>query len=209
MLDVETVTPPTENGLNIVSLAEMKKHMRISHSALDDQITDAILEAADACHGRDGILNRTVFPMRLVRYLEDFPNRNCKGPRIVELPYPPLRSVAGITYDDGGSPLAEVDGDDYIVRADQLVGSVEFTGGFSYPQIVEGSRALGIVYDAGYEEYPRDLKRLIKILAAHAIENPEATINEPRQMAINRMVNLGYSWLLTRLKVPNSLDGWD
>lgn len=209
MLDVETVIPPTETGLDIVSLAEMKKHLRISHDALDDQITAAILEAAEACHGKDGILNRTVFPMRLVRYVSNFPCKNYKGCRVIQLPYPPLTEVVAITYDDGGSPFAAVDESKYIVRKEQLVGEIEFLTGYSYPTVADSPRGVAIVFDAGYETYPHDLKRLIKIIAAHYIENPEATINESRQMMLNRMVSLGYNWLLARLKVPNALDDWE
>lgn len=197
-MDLEVVTEPTQTGVDIVSVAEMKQHMRITHSMLDDQIEAAIEEVAASLHGRRGILNRTVFPTRYVRYFSSWDS--CR--RTIKLPYPPLIEVVAITVDDGGSPLTEVDASDYIVRAQGIVGEIQFLSGVTLPTPVVSPRAIGIVYDAGYQEYPHNLRRLIKIMAAHNIENTEATINEPRQMQINRMVELGYGWLLNQLRVP-------
>lgn len=198
MFDLEVITPPTDTGLDIVSLDEMKKHLRITHSMLDDQIEAAIEEAAASLHGRTGLLNRTVFPTRWVRYYSSWDT--CR--RTIRLPYPPLIEVVAVTVDDGGSPLSELDPGNYIVRAQGIVGEIQFLSGVTLPTPVVSPRAIGVVYDAGYQEYPHNLRRLVKIMAAHNIENPEATINEPRQMQINRMVELGYSWLLDQLRVP-------
>ena len=45
MLDIEIVTPPEQDGTDILSVADLKKRLRITHSRLDDVLEDAIIEA--------------------------------------------------------------------------------------------------------------------------------------------------------------------
>jgi hypothetical protein len=65
-----------------------------------------------------------------------------------------------------------------------------------------------VTYKAGYTSYPPNIKRYVKILAAHIMENPEATILEPRQMQINRKVEFGVESLRAALRIPVSYDDW-
>lgn len=208
MLDLELVTSPTETALDIVSVADMKRHLRISASntAHDQQLEDILIEVVDTLDGYGGELNRTLMPRTWRRYLHAFPTS-----RLIQLPVPPLISVESITYGEG-SPAEAFTG--FTVRhagSPIEVGLIELAGDATtaWPTITAQPRAVAITFRAGFETYPPKLKRLIKILAAHYFENPEATINEPRMMMINRKVTFGRDHLLTALKVPNAYDDWE
>lgn len=206
MLDIELVTPPSHNGTNIVSLEEMKTHLRLSNASMDAEITAAIREAAAGLHGIDGILNRTVFPCRWVRYLREFPESG-----IIQLPYPPLTGVVSIAYEDGlgTSPAPTVSAESYIVKKGPLIGQIELLSDYSWPSAITHPRAVAVTFDAGYETYPDQLKRLIKILAADFIENKEASINDRVMAMVNRKTSYGVDYLLNMLRVPASYDDWE
>lgn len=201
MLDLEVVTPPFQDGLDIVSLAEMKQHLRIMHSRLDDTICSAVIEAADSLHGRDGLLNRTVFPMTWRRYLSAFPVES--GP--IQLPYPPLVSVSAVAYESGESPSPLVDPANYSVDNGSLVGSVNLLSGMTWPTVTENPRIVSVTFRAGFTAYPPKLVRLVKILAASSLDLPEATTDRP-----SRATEFGVEFLMNLLRVPVSYsdDDW-
>jgi len=207
MLDLELVSGPTGSALDIVPLAEFKKHLRITNNSLDDDLEACLNEAVDKLGGRDGELNRTIFRTTWRRHFSCFPARS----GVLRLPFPPLISVDGITYDDGESPLSEIDMDDVVVRVRDLIPEIRLIdtntgwpslGSYTHP------RAVSVTYTAGYTTYPHQLKRMVKILAAHYFENGEATINETKTIMINRAVMFGMEDLRASLKIPNSHDDW-
>lgn len=206
-MDIAVVQAPEHDGLDIVSLADIKKHYRFpaSSTALNDQFEAAVREAADKLHGKDGELNRTLFPMTWRLYLKAFPASG-----VIQLPYPPLLEVSSIAYEDaaGSSPQAEVDPSTYVVCKDKLIGTVELKPGQKWPTAIAHPRAVAVTYRAGYEEYPHNLKRLIKILAAHYMNFPEAAVAETRAM-FNRRVEFGVDSLRNALRVPHAYDDWE
>ncbi len=206
MLDIEIVTAPVQTATDIVSLDEFATHLRLSprlraNSEMQSRMTAALEETAGSLHLFNGILNRTVFPTRLKRYMSGFPASGVP----IQLPFPNLRGNVVIAIEDGSSPANVVSSSTYVVK-NTLV--PEIYAKDSWPSITTGPRAISVAYDAGYSEYPPDLKRLLKILAAHSLENPEATILEPRQMQINRKVEYGADFLIALLRIPVSYDDW-
>lgn len=215
MLDIEVVVEPTEDGTDILSVADLKKRLRISHNRLDDVLQDCIIEAADKLHGPDGELRRTIFPTTYRRWLSKFPDlKNARGEvcsvgrGIIQLPYPQLISVDAITIEDGSSPDNVVDDADYVVRTGTLVGEIELLTGSSWPTYEAGPRAISILYTAGYLEYPPKLKRMVAILAGHYFANNSASINEPRVLMLNRQTEFGMKDLRAALQVPLDYSGW-
>ncbi|WP_192246068.1 hypothetical protein [Mesorhizobium silamurunense] len=210
MLDIEVIVPPEDSGLDIVSRAGMKKHLRISATVtkLDDVIDQAVTDAADKLHGINGELNRTLFPTTFKRYLSKFPGNDKSGkPKPIMIPYPPLLQFIGITIEDGSSPENVVDPAEYVVKSGMLV--PEIHPRTSWPTVTEGPRAVSITYRNGYEEYPPKLARMIKFLAAHYIENAEATILEQNKTLIDRNVLFAMDDLRAALAVPKSYDDWN
>lgn len=208
MLDLELVTPPTKTALDVVSVADMVAHLRLSPSLAANatwqkNITDAIEDAFEKLDGPNGQLNRIILPSTWKRYISSFPPKGFT----ISMPYPPLISIDSIVYTDGNGSPVTVDQVDYSVNK-LYVGEISST--LSWPSMSAGNRAVTITFQAGYadDKYPKPLKRLIKLLAAHYLENLEGTINEPRQMAINRKVDYGVEDLMAVLRVPVSYDDW-
>lgn len=210
MLDIEVTVEPTAVATDVVSRAEMKRHLRISatNTALDDLIDEAIEEIVADLDGPGGKLNRTILPRTYRRYMKNFPGLDENGdPKPILLPFAPLVQVLSITIEDGSSPDNTVSTDDYVVKSGCLVPEIHPVD--AWPSIEDAPRAVSVAYQAGYTTYPPALKRLVKIMAAHAIENPEASINEPRQMAVNRKVEFGHDYLMSTLRIPLSYDDWN
>jgi uncharacterized phiE125 gp8 family phage protein len=204
MLDLELVTEPSETGLDVVSLDELASHLRLSATLRTKQswidiMTQAINEVVDKLHGPEGELNRTILPCQWKLHFSRWPASG----KPIQLPFPPIISVDAVTIADGA---VVVPPGDYIVT-NSLIREIFPTS--TWPTITNGTRALSVTFTAGYETYPDKLKRLVKIMAAHYIENPEATINEPRQMAVNRKVDFGVESLRSALRVPVSYDDWN
>lgn len=210
MLDLEVFVAPDETGLDIVSLADMKKHLRIIHTKLDDVITDAVEDAADKLHGIGGELNRSVFPVTWKRWMDAFPGNDDDGnPKPILLPFPPLIEVLSVTIEDGSSPSNNlVENTDYVVKSGVIVPEIHPVT--TWPtDYTAGPRAISVTYRAGYTDYPKKLARMVKFLAGHYFENLEATIQEPRQMQINRRVEFAMDDLRAALRVPVSYDDFN
>lgn len=207
MLDLEVVQAPVLDGLDIVSLVEFKKHLRIQNTAQDDELTAAIVEAGGTLRG---LLNRTIFLTTMVRHLRGFPRCG-----LIQLPYPPLVEIVAISYldVDGSSPSPAVNLDDIIVRkgdAGTGVATIELVHGKQWPRTAVHQRAISIYYEAGYSEsFPPNLKRLLKILAADFIENKEASINDRVQKLVSRKIEYGVDFLLNDLRIPVAYDDWE
>lgn len=198
MLSIEVVTPPTLNGLSIVSLREMKIHLRITGDDQDEDIVECVLDAAATLHGLDGVLNRSLYPTAFRRYLSSFP---ACGP--IELPYPPLIGVTGFTYRNGDSPAPDVPAASYVVDNTGLVGAIHLLADQSWPTLTASRQAIAIEYTAGYVgAVPRQVKRAVKLLAAHFFENREATIIETRQTLVDRAIAFGAGFLFDQIRIP-------
>lgn len=207
MLDIEIVEEPTETALDVVSVEELARHLRLSATLRNNatwisNMEDAIKEVVDELHGTSGKLNRMIMPCTIKRYLDRFPSPG----KPILLPYPDLIDLVSVTIEDGSSPPNHLPSSSYKVVKDTLIGEVHAVG--AWPTIVAGTRAVSVTYRAGYSKYPFKLKRLVKIMAAHVLENVEATINEPRQMQINRKVEFGVDYLMASLRIPLSYDDW-
>lgn len=217
MLDLEVVSASSLDGTDIISVEGLKKRLRITHNSLDDVIEDCIIEAADKLHGPLSEIRRTIFPTTYRRYLTRFPDLKndrgevvCVGRGVIPMPFPPLVRVREIALEDGESPTTTVDPDDYVVKTSTIVpGEIHLKTAASWPDYTPGPRAISILFDAGYEDaFPATVKLFVALLAAHNFSNNSATINEPRQIMINRRVEFAVTDLRRTLAVPLDYSGW-
>lgn len=213
MLDIDIEVAPTQTALDVVSVAEMARHIRISSTLAANaqwagMLTDAITDSVDKLHGIGGELNRTVLPTTYRRYISRFPtNDECGKPRPILIPYPPLIQVLGITIEDGSSPDNVVDETSYIVKPGMLIPEIHPVD--AWPTMTAGPRAVSILYRCGYSIFPPKLKRFVKFLGAHYIENPEASILEMNKTLIDRNVLFALDDLRAALKISNGYDDWN
>lgn len=112
---IETTTEPTGE---IVSLAEAKAHLRVTH-VKDDVMIAAYLAAAVAhVDGLDGVLGRALRAQGLTLTLDAFP---CER---IRLPLLPFGAVTAITYDTETETDVELDAADYRVHRDHGFGVI-------------------------------------------------------------------------------------
>lgn len=219
MLDLEIITPATDVGTDLVSVATLKQRLRITHSQHDALLADCINEAAADIHGPMSELRRTIFPTTYVRYLSRFPDLKdgrgrvvAIGKGVIPMPLPPLLEVIGIYIEDGSSPTPQVDPSTYTVRTGGIVGEIELNTGEEWPSYSAGPRAISILFRAGYNasngNYPPALKRYVAQKAAHLYLNPSASLNEPRVLQLNRRVEFSLTELRRTWQVPLDYSDW-
>lgn len=210
MLDIEITEAPTEIGTDVVSLAEMKRHLGISPTitAHDVLIQEMIEDTVDKLHGMRGELNSTLLPTTYKRYLWKFPGDDESGnPLPIQIPFGPLISVLAVTTEDGSSPDNTMDTGDYTVRSGMIVPEIHPND--IWPTVTSAPRAVSVTFRCGYTTYPPRLKRLVKIMTAHFFENREATVLEPNKTLIDRKVLYANEALVASLRIPLAHDDWN
>lgn len=152
----------------VVSLAEMKAHLRVDHSDEDDLITACEAAAVSSLDGADGILGRCLKPQTWRMKLCDFEDD-------IRIPLPPLVSVTHVKYFNGGTlmtlsaSLYEVVG----AGATNPACIVPVYGTF-WPVPDTKAEAVEVEFQAGYTTVPPALVQAVKLLAGHFYANREA-----------------------------------
>lgn len=174
-----------------VSLAEAKAHLRVTNSAEDDMITGLVAAATAHLEGRNGILGRALLTQTWEMRIDAFPTR--AGGRI-ELPFPPLQSVAWIKYLDSNGTEQTIDPALYSVDAQHMVGRVRPAYGQSWPATLADDGAVRIRFVAGYgtaAAVPQALKQAILLLVGHWWMNREAVgqAGGPQALAVEALTS--------------------
>jgi len=161
---LQQITPPAETP---VTLAEVKAHLRVLNTSSDDYITSLILAATQYLEGRHGILGRSLVTQTWQTRLDRFPWRS--GARI-ELPLPPLQSVAWVKYVDLNGTETTLAPELYQVDAQHMVGRIRPAYGTQWPATLDDEGAVRIQFVAGYgapAAVPETIKQAIKLLVGH------------------------------------------
>ncbi|MCW1844128.1 head-tail connector protein [Prosthecomicrobium hirschii] len=200
-MDIAVVTPVTGSAWEtVVSVSDLRLHRMLLNSDADEdaRMEAAIRDAMDVLDGPQGELRRSVLPVTYDLYLPAFP-----ASRMIEIPLPPLQSVGSLKYLDTAGATQTLSSAKYVVRSGDALapGSVELLGTEDWPAIADHPRAVTIRFTAGYATVPQGLKRATKLLAAHYMENIEATANDPRISSVNRKITFGLEHLFDRYRV--------
>ena len=186
----------------VVSLSDMKKHLRVDHNDDDDFIE--MLTAATTQHidGRDGKIGRALMAqtldMKLYDFFRDYPHYRAgahgypydvdrRAYDLVEIPLPPLIEVESVKYYDRDDVLQTVDPSiyDVIGVADGGVGGVALKRGSYWPQTYDRPEAVIIRFRAGYVdasdsppsgEVPAPIIAAIKLYTGTLYENREVIV---------------------------------
>jgi uncharacterized phiE125 gp8 family phage protein len=146
------ITPPTEA---VLSLAEIKAHVRVEHSD-DDALLVLYLNAAVALidPAAGGWLGRALRPQTWEYRLDGFP---CWS---IELPYPPLINVISVKYDDvNGVEQTLIESTHFRVLgkgAPLARQSIEPLWGGAWPVARCQAESVRIRYQCGYPLAPSD-----------------------------------------------------
>jgi len=176
---VKIDTPPSDYP---VSIENIKAHAVIEHD-LDDWLLNSYIGAAlselDPPHG---ILGRAIMEQSLIAYLPSFDNDR------IFLPYPPLKSVTSISYQDTNGSTQVIDESKYIVTVDIEPGRIELLPGESWPTDTSNIvNPIWINYVAGYTDVPEGIRFYIMLLVAEMYRQRElsttiSTKNNPLWM---------------------------
>lgn len=198
-MDVEVIEPPAaEAHLDVVSLQAMKTHLGITHTLRDDAIKEAVRDAVAFFDFEGGVLNRSVLKRTLRAYLDEFPT--CARP--LNLPYAPVRAVTSIIYRDRAAEQITVDPTHYVSMAGEGFGDIVTLQSTGWPLMPRYGRGLAVEYEAGYDEAPALLKRGVKLLAAHYLRNPDATLSANRDTRANHAIQFGLDQIITSFRIP-------
>lgn len=162
----------------IVSLSDLKAHLRVDHS--DEDALIQALERAAVMHldGRDGWLGRSLLNATYEWRADDFCSRD------IRLPLPPLRAVDSVQYYNASGTLTTLSTAFYdVVGVDGTnPGCVSLKYGYTWPDVQTDKReAVIITFQAGYApnaspadgSVPAPILHAIKLLVGHWYNNRE------------------------------------
>lgn len=142
---VRTVPPATTP----VSLADMKRHLRVDHTD-DDEMIAALLTAATVYFdGWSGILGRCLVEQT---WRQDFPCFTT----YLRLPLAPALSIEDVVYFDGGNVRQTLDDSIFALLSDERGPYVGLKPSQSWPASYSRRDAVSVTFKAGYPTIPAD-----------------------------------------------------
>lgn len=176
---IEVVEPPSQR---IVTLAEMKAHLRVDHDE-DDELIDAYMLAAEQrLDGPTGITGRAFRSQRLRATYHGFGQSIC-------LPFPPLISVESLTYlDSNGDEQTFAEADQWRVIGIGAPGggSIVPLYGVSWPSVQSTTDPdlVRVTFTAGYysavspgdDPLPATIKAAVKLMVSDWYEFRPSTV---------------------------------
>jgi uncharacterized phiE125 gp8 family phage protein len=153
-----------------ITLEEAKLHLRIEN---DDTHEDSLIYAliAAACRHCENFLGRALITQTWDFYADSFPLDGCS---YLELPYPPLASVATVKYKDTAGTLQTWDAANYIVDTISEPGRIALAYGVLWPSTYDEIQAVQIRFVAGYGlagSVPQQIKNAILLKLTDLYEN--------------------------------------
>jgi len=160
----------TEPTIEIMTLDELKRRIRVEHDD-DDSTLTAYLAAARKLaedNTRLGFINAT-----WTNKMDAFPQCG-----VIEPSRAPLVSVTSITYIDTNGDTQTWSADDYDVDTDSKPGRITPAYGESWPTTRITLNAVTVTFVAGYgatrPDVPDGLRQAVAMLVGHWNENREA-----------------------------------
>ena len=201
-MPLRIITPP---AIEPVTLAELKKHLRITHDD-EDSILRTYLQAA-RMYAETTLCWRAFIEQELELTKDYFPS-------VFSLPRPPLQSVTSITYRTRDGTVETIDPADYIVDADsepaRIVPAVDerWPSDSLYPV-----NAVRVRYTAGYPTYYGIVDTVDTTRAVARTAGDEFNMDWPagQQIVINGVLykidNVATADLLTVTDAPGDQTG--
>lgn len=169
-MNLVITAPPEAEPL---TLAEAKEHLRITHDADDDALTALIRVAREMCEGYTGL---ALITRGCSLYLDSWTKD------VIDLPLPPLQTVAAINVYDSAEAAALFPSASYAVDARGVPARVMLTASPPLPGLAMSG--IEIVFTTGFGDAPGDvpsslregMKRLIAHLYLNRGDAPETAI---------------------------------
>ncbi|MBE3101473.1 MAG: phage head-tail connector protein [Firmicutes bacterium] len=153
--------------MGIITLAEMKEHLRIVTTDDDNYITELILACTKAA---EYFQNRSYLQQTRIMKFDAFPD-------VIRPNYPPLISVDSIQYVDTAGTTQTLDSANYTVDTTLEPGRIIPAYGLTWPSTRDHINAVTLTYQAGYgaaSSVPAVVKWAVRLLVAHFYEHRES-----------------------------------
>lgn len=191
---MERVTPAADLAA-LVSLADAKAHLRVSHLNEDALIARYLEAIADYLDGYEGVLGRALRPQSWKLSLSELPA--CSD--TIRLPLIPFGEVTAIEYDTEAGDTLTLDPALYRVRKDEGFGLVEPAFGQTWPADMSELRVTYLVGRDQDRPLPMAIYHAALLLLGDAYDNRSAQ-TEGRIVSVNPAVE--------RLLAPFRVRSW-
>ena len=163
---VRTVAPA-----NLVSLSEMKAHLRVDFADDDDLIASYLAAAMAMVDGPNGVIGKA-----LVAQSWSLTCSPLYGLVQLNLPLTPVIAVASIDYFDETNELQAWDVGNTSLWGDEDSCCLALAEGVRWPAMCDRPDALTITFSSGFGEpsaVPANVSQAVKLLVAHWYESRE------------------------------------
>lgn len=190
-MHMERITAP---AAPLISLAEAKAHLRVTHLNEDDLIAGYIAATEDYLDGFSGTLGRALQTQTWRLHLRDYP-----ASEALRLPLAPFQSVTSVKYD--GEDYVERTHDPALYRVirDAGFGVIEPKIGQTWPATVTAVRVEYVVGHDAANPMPRAIRAAALLLIGALYDNRAAEV-EGRIITHNPAVE--------RLLAPYRVRSW-
>lgn len=164
MITAVTTGPESEP----ISLDEVKSSLRITDNASDGTLLNLIIVARQNV---EAFLRRSLMPQEITGYLDQLDGD------VIDLPFPPIRSVTSLSYTDSDGVWQPVSDDVFTLDAPGM--RILRAYGKSWPRSRRGKSTVKIVYEAGYinaESVPAVIKNAILCMVSHLYDGDEKSM---------------------------------
>jgi uncharacterized phiE125 gp8 family phage protein len=153
---LKLVTPASA----LVTLPEIKKHVRAEDFTDDDAYLESLIEVATGhIDGPEGWLGRALGTQEWLLSLDEFPTCD------ITLPLPPLQSVDELEYtDEDGATQTITDFREFGVGMANWPGRILPAYDTVWPVTRDEPEAVRITFTAGYATVPKPVKHAIMLL---------------------------------------------
>lgn len=154
----------------VLTTAEAKAHLRISHSLEDTLIASLVSAATAYLDGYSGILGRA-----LVTQVWDYTLPCFASP--LRLPMAPVSAISYVKYLDDDAVEQTVSSADYYLSGDASGPYIALVDGADWPTTYPQDNAVSVRFTAGYgaaSAVPAAIKQAMLLLVGHWYENRSA-----------------------------------
>lgn len=167
----------TSPAVEPVSLADVKRHLRLEHDD-DDTILALYISAARQWIDGDGWLGRALITQTWELTLDEFPTSE------IRLPLLPVQEITSVKYDDADGIEQTVDADDYYLDNTSQPSWLLPLSDVPWPSPMSGTNTVRVRFVAGYGDEPADvpapIRAAILLMTGHLYANREAVMTGQR-----------------------------
>lgn len=162
----------SEIGSEVLTLADIKTHLRLDGSDYDSILTPLIKTSRQI---GEKITGRDFIEKEWKTYLDEFPVSNCIG---IELRKSKLKSITSVQYYDENNALQTLSASDYYTTEEADYSALFIKCDKSFPQTYCRKQAVIITFRTDYPNFPQDLKQAMLSACSYLFENTGDCTND-------------------------------